>query len=1036
MATIFVTNTADSGAGSLRDAIAIAQSGDTIAFNLAASSTINLTSGQIDIPVGKNLIIDGAGAPNLTISGSNTSRIFQLNANVVTSTSLTIQNLTLSDAYTPQRGGAILTTDEATLTLNNVTFRNNVADQGGGGVFAGFNSDLFVSNSRFENNIAIAGNDERGAGAIAFVSPGILQVTNSDFIGNQGINGAAINSLNGKLTIENSRFINNSTTAGFYDTGNPNPFLRGYGGAVYTDRASSTSESAGTIRISSSVFEGNQGRGEGGAAYLFTAAGQDNVIIENTRFVNNAVLPLPNGGNNGNGGAVTILSNGFNQGVTIQNTTFASNSATNQGGGLWLFDAPATIINSTFSGNEAGGGPGDVFSQVGGGIAVYNAPASIVNTTFANNNADWVGGALVTSNTSVTLTNSLFSNNTADNQFQIQQHAAGTFVDGGGNLQYPAKLTNFFNDYNVLPGITIADPVLNPLQFVNGALVHTLGTGSAAIDAGVATGIGTDQSGAPRPQDGDLNGSNLIDIGAVEAPGIPIPEITMQDGATNILDGSTTPINFGSAFVGDSLTRTFTLANIGTAPLSLSGLTLPIGFNLVGALPATVNAGSSTTLVVQVDTTSAGTFSGTLTLSNNDSDENPFDFVIQASVTTPEPEIAMQDGATNILDGTTTPIDFGTVLIGGTLTRTFTIANSGTANLSLSGLNLPTGFSLASTPPATLAAETSTSLTIAVDTTIPGNYSGTLLLSNNDSDENPFDFVIQATVRATNSDPTVTVPLVDQTTTATSSFQYTIAPNTFTDLDNDPLTLNAALSGGGALPTWLTFDPATLTFSGTPTAGDVGTVLIDLTATDIFGGTATDTFVVTINPAPILPINGTNESDTIVGTATNDRIFGLGGHDILSGDLGDDEIWGGVGNDRLYGQYGNDQLYGESGNDQLHGGSGNDWLVGGEGDDLLYGGEGNDRLYGNIGNDILTGDAGSDIFVLAAGEGTELIRDFRLGEDQIGLASGLTLGQLSITQRSSQTWIRDTTTTELLARLEGVSAANLIAQSATAFVIV
>jgi len=922
MATITVTNTADNGAGSLRDAIANAQTGDTIAFNLAAGSTITLTSGQLNIPVGKNLIIDGAGAPNLSISGNNTSRIFGVNANVVTSTSLTIRNLTLRNAFTTQRGGAILTTDEVDLTLDNVTFRNNVANQGGGAVYANWNSNIFVSNSRFENNVAIAGNDERGAGAIAFVSPGILQVTNSDFIGNRGINGAAINSLNGKLTIENSRFTNNDTTAAFYDTNNANPFLRGYGGAVYTDRASSTSESAGTIHITGSVFEGNRGRGEGGAAYLFAAANQDNVILENTRFVNNSVVALPNGGNNGNGGAVTVISNGFNKGLTVQNTTFANNSATSQGGGLWIYDSPATIINSTFSGNQAGGGPGSIYAQVGGGITIYNAPASITNTTFANNNADWVGGALTANSSAVVkLTNSLFSNNTADNQFQIQQHAAGQFVDGGGNLQFPAKLTNFGNDYNVLPNITIANPLLNPLQFVNGALVHTLGAGSPAIDQGVTTGLGTDQTGAPRPQDGDLNGTNVFDIGAVETPGTPVAEIGVLNGATNIADGTTTPINFGTVLVGDVLERAFTITNTGNAALSLSNLNLPTGFSLVGALPSTVTPGSSIPLVIRVDTAIAGTFTGTLSLTNNDSNESPF------------------------------------------------------------------------------------------------------------------DFVIQATVKGQNNAPIVTTPLLDQTATATQPFQYTIASNTFTDPDNDALTLQATLTGGNPLPSWLNFNATTRTFSGTPPTG-VNSLSLDLTANDGFGGTITDTFVLTVNPAPILPINGTNRSDTIVGTTKTDRIFGFGGHDILSGNLGDDEIWGGVGNDRLHGQDGNDQLYGEAGNDQLYGGNGNDTLWGGVGNDLLLGGAGSDRLIGGAGNDVLTGAVGADVFVLEASMGTDIIRDFRLGQDQIGLAGGLSLGQLSITQNGSQTWIRNTATTELLARLEGVNAANLITQSNTAFVVV
>ena len=79
MATITVTNLNDSGAGSLRDALGNASSGDAITFapNLAGGTLI-LTSGELDIT--KTLTIngdlDGNGSPDITISGNNASRVF------------------------------------------------------------------------------------------------------------------------------------------------------------------------------------------------------------------------------------------------------------------------------------------------------------------------------------------------------------------------------------------------------------------------------------------------------------------------------------------------------------------------------------------------------------------------------------------------------------------------------------------------------------------------------------------------------------------------------------------------------------------------------------------------------------------------------------------------------------------------------------------------------------------------------------------------------------------------------------------------
>ena len=56
-ATITVTSTADSGAGSLRQAVADASAGDTVDFNLTYPATITLTSG--DININKDLTITG-----------------------------------------------------------------------------------------------------------------------------------------------------------------------------------------------------------------------------------------------------------------------------------------------------------------------------------------------------------------------------------------------------------------------------------------------------------------------------------------------------------------------------------------------------------------------------------------------------------------------------------------------------------------------------------------------------------------------------------------------------------------------------------------------------------------------------------------------------------------------------------------------------------------------------------------------------------------------------------------------------------------
>lgn len=524
---ILVTSNNDSGLGSLRDAITSASAGDVINFSSDLARQTILLASQLEIPPGKNIVIDGMDAPGLTLSGNSASRIFFVNANVVSLTSFTVKNLLLVRGKTIERGGAIGTTDEVTLTVENVCFNNNTADDGGGAIFSNYNNALTVSGCEFNNNEAIGGNDERGAGAIAFFSSKAFIISNSSFIGNKGINGAAINSLQGKLSVTNSRFIGNDTTAAFFDTGNENDFLRGYGGAIYTDRASEPSELSGSIDLVNCFFQHNKSRGCGGAAYLYTG-NQDAVNITSCTFLDNEVLALP-GGNQGTGGALVQMSNGANKGLTISSTAFANNKVRSQGGAIWIMDAPTTIINCTFSGNQVTG-TDDMYSDVGGAMSLY-APTTIVNTTIADNFANWVGGGIAAADSSaVTLQNTIFFQNTAangTNNWGIQQHTSSELVDRGGNLQWPAKLTQNWNDYNATSSITIIDPMLGPLQQSNDAFVRPLLAGSPAIDFGVPAGApNKDQRGVVRPLDGDGVAGAGVDSGSYEFSPFPTPMIS------------------------------------------------------------------------------------------------------------------------------------------------------------------------------------------------------------------------------------------------------------------------------------------------------------------------------------------------------------------------------------------------------------------------------------------------------------------------------------------------------------------------------
>ncbi|MDY6938553.1 MAG: isopeptide-forming domain-containing fimbrial protein [Cyanobacteriota bacterium] len=182
---------------------------------------------------------------------------------------------------------------------------------------------------------------------------------------------------------------------------------------------------------------------------------------------------------------------------------------------------------------------------------------------------------------------------------------------------------------------------------------------------------------------------------------------------------------------------------------------------------------------------------------------------------------------------------------------------------------------------------------------------------------------------------------------------------------------------------------------------------------------------------------GGRGDDIIWGEAGNDVLFGDLGNDTLCGGDGDDLMIGsngnpnstGDGDDRLCGGAGNDSLFGNEGNDTLIGEDGDDCMFGGQGDDTLKGGNGNDLLEGDRGDDLLIGGSGSDVFVLRVGDGSDVITDFEVGVDLLGLADGLSFEQLTITQGTTGAVV--SFGTEILVTLTGVPATSLNATNFT-----
>jgi hypothetical protein len=172
--TITVTNTNDSGPGSLRQALADANDGDTINF-AAWPGTIGLTSGEL--LVARNITIAGPGAENLAVNGNAKSGVFH-----VTGGNVTISGLTITNGIASGNGvGGGIYNDHSTLTVNNSTISGN---QGGG---IGNDGQTNGAATLQINNSSISGNS---GGAIsnyaAYVGYAAVQINSSSMKGNAG----------------------------------------------------------------------------------------------------------------------------------------------------------------------------------------------------------------------------------------------------------------------------------------------------------------------------------------------------------------------------------------------------------------------------------------------------------------------------------------------------------------------------------------------------------------------------------------------------------------------------------------------------------------------------------------------------------------------------------------------------------------------------------------------------------------------------------------------------------------------------------
>lgn len=265
-ATLTVTTTADSGAGSLREAIANAAPGDTISFDSTVKGAIKLTSGQ-PLTINKNLTISGPGATALAIDGNSATAIFYLADGNVGISGLTLQNGLAQEAS--GGGGALYVSYKASLTLSNSTVANNKATLGysNGGAIHNSGGKITINNSAFFGNVA-----SYVSGAIENDASSSLTISNSTFSGNSASDaGGAIGNFGGKISLSNSTIANNTLSGGRFKQG----------GGIYNGQGS-------VVSLTSTIIAQNVGAG--GADFFGAAASKGNNLIGTTTGLKNDLV--------------------------------------------------------------------------------------------------------------------------------------------------------------------------------------------------------------------------------------------------------------------------------------------------------------------------------------------------------------------------------------------------------------------------------------------------------------------------------------------------------------------------------------------------------------------------------------------------------------------------------------------------------------------------------------------------------------------------------------------------------------------------
>jgi hypothetical protein len=485
-ASFDVTNTNDSGDGSLRQAILDANAADG-ADDIDAAGVMGTINLQSALPsLSESVDIAGPGADQLTVrrDAGGEYRIFD----IAQAAETTISGLTIADGSVDGNGGGIF--NAGALTVENVVITGNHADGDGGGVYS--KADVAVNMLASE----VRENSADGGGGGIYSDPGGLNVSASTIADNTAAVGGGVLGATA-TTIDETTVIGNSAT-------------QGSGGGLLADYQ---------LKVVDSLVTENTATANGGG-------------IETN--VSEADITSSEVSNNSAGGFGGGIDAGFVALVRLSDVVVSGNAAAVGGGGIFVEQA-AVITGTTISGNAATGP-----NARGGGLQVPDI-ARVSNSTITENTATGDGGGIWSRPFIFTVASSTIARNAANRGSNVFHEEAGMeltstiLADPRGDPHncgysydfesHPSQGYNLADDntcgLNQATDQSGVDALLWPLADDGGPTETMIpASASPAIDHGFAGTLTTDQRGLTRPHDllGVPNpaGGDGADVGAVE----------------------------------------------------------------------------------------------------------------------------------------------------------------------------------------------------------------------------------------------------------------------------------------------------------------------------------------------------------------------------------------------------------------------------------------------------------------------------------------------------------------------------------------